>query len=321
MDQDDVEIVVPEKFSYIFFKREKISESQKEFAGMALPNEMQYDLCKESGLLTVDNGATSTLSNSLFNMRSVQGCSVPINLAGRGMSIKATHSGLKTYYIKDATGAVHKCTTKAYFVPDLEQDLLAGRALINASYRVILDKDPKISGIFPVTNGNIDQATGLPFVDSEDLFFVETIPLSETQFKSISGYSSWHRRLGHAPMETIRDTIQHSIGLEELTKTTFDREEQCPACMVGKAHLEIRPRSRVHATRPLERVYMDIMSSSVTSMEGYKHALVIADDASMYRWVYGLTDKSKANDMARKWICDIAELRVRHVLQILIRDT
>ena len=39
MDQDDVEIDVPEKFSYIFFKREKFSESKKEFAG--IPNEMQ----------------------------------------------------------------------------------------------------------------------------------------------------------------------------------------------------------------------------------------------------------------------------------------
>ena len=63
---------------------------------------------------------------------------------------------------------------------------------------------------------------------------------------------------------------------------------------------------------------MDIMTSSV--MEEYKNSLVIADDASMYRWVYGLKDKSEANDMARKWICDIAELRARQVLQILIRD-
>ena len=319
-NQDESEIVVPERFSHIFFRKERFVDSLEEFAGMALPTQMQYDLSQESGLLTVDNGATSTLSNSLFNMKSVQQCSVPISLAGRGMSIKATHSGFKTYYIKDITGAVHPCTTKSYYVPDLEQDLLAGRSLINAKYRVILDKDPKISGIFPVTNGEIDPSTGIPFVDSEGLFFVETVPISETQFKSISGYASWHRRLGHAPMATIRDTIPHAIGLEALKNTTFNPEEYCPACMLGKSHLEIRPRSREHAIRPLERVYMDIITSSVVSMEGFKYALVIVDDASMYRWVYGLTDKSKANDAARKWICDIADLRARHVLQILIRD-
>ena len=82
------------------------------------------------------------------------------------------------------TGAIHKCTTKAFFVPDLQSDLLGGRALVTANYRVILDKDPKVSGIFPVTNGGIDPATGLPFIDSsEGLFFVENVLLSETHSK------------------------------------------------------------------------------------------------------------------------------------------
>ena len=89
------------------------------------------------------------------------------------MSIKATRSGYKTYYIKDATGAIEKCTTASFYVPDLQQDLLAGRALSKAGYRVILDKDPRISGIFPVTNGDIDSATVLPFLDSEGLFFMK----------------------------------------------------------------------------------------------------------------------------------------------------
>ena len=37
---------------------------------------------------------------SLFNMSHVQQCSVKINLAGKAMTIKATHSGYKSYYIK-----------------------------------------------------------------------------------------------------------------------------------------------------------------------------------------------------------------------------
>ena len=47
---------------------------------------------------------------------------------------------------------------------------------------------------------------------------------------------------------------------------------------------------------------MDIMSSLVTSVEGYNYALIIVDDASIYRWIYGLKDKNEANDAARKWI-------------------
>ena len=87
-----------------------------------------------------------------------------------------------------------------------------------------------------------------------------------------------------------------------------------------EAHLEIRPQSREHAKNPLERVYMDMMSSVTPLIEGYINALVIVDDALMYRWVYGLKEKSDANAAARKWICDIANIRARDVLQILIRD-
>ena len=50
-----------------------------------------------------------------------------------------------------------------------------------------------------------------------------------------------------------------------------------PACIVGKAHQEIRPWSREHAQQPLKRVYMDIMSSSVTSNERFNYALINAD--------------------------------------------
>ena len=178
------------------------------------------------------------------------------------------------------TVAIHKCTTKEFFVPDLQSDLLGGSAPVTANYRVILDKDPKISGFFPVTNGKIDPAIGLPFLDSsEGLFFVETVPFSETQFKKRSGYSLWHWRLGHCPKQTIRDTIQHAKGIEELSKESFDKDEQCPACVIGTAHLEIRQRSKEHAKNPLERVYMDMMSSPIPSIAFYNYAFVVVDDA------------------------------------------
>ena len=58
-----------------------------EFAGMAKPNiaSANYDLDKGSKTLMVDNGATTTLSNSLINMSNVQQCSVKISLAGKEM--------------------------------------------------------------------------------------------------------------------------------------------------------------------------------------------------------------------------------------------
>ena len=37
-------------------------------------------------------------------------------------------------------------------------------------------------------------------------------------------------------MQTICDTISHAKGIEELSKASFGPNQQCPACMVGKAH-------------------------------------------------------------------------------------
>jgi hypothetical protein len=84
--------------------------------------------------------------------------------------------------------------------------------------------------------------------------------------------------------------------------------------------LQPYPGSKEHAKRPLERVYMDIMTSSVTSIEGYDYALIITDDASMCRWAYGLETEDEANAMARKWKADMADIRDRHKLEVIIRD-
>lgn len=165
---DDEDIAVSQKFKHIFRSTEK--ESEQLFAGMALPTDQNYDLDKEPGLLTVDNGATTTLTRSLFNMSDVEPKAIKIHLAGEGMHIKTTHVGRKTYYVRDVTGSIRPVTTKAFYAPELNQNLLSGRSLINARYRVILDLDPKVAGIFPVVNGQIDAATGIPFADFSRTF-------------------------------------------------------------------------------------------------------------------------------------------------------
>jgi hypothetical protein len=146
----------------------------------ALSTNKVYDLSKERGLLVVYHGGTRTLTKSLMIMSNVQRETVPIQLAGDGMSIKSTHSGDKTYYAVDATGAIRPITTKEFNVPDLEQDLLAGSALVMSKFRIMMDEAQSTSGFFPVVNNKTDQATGFPFADSDGLFYIETVPLSES---------------------------------------------------------------------------------------------------------------------------------------------
>ena len=51
--------------------------------------------------------------------------------------------------------------------------------------------------------------------------------------------------------------------------------------MVGKSTLEKKPERLETALRPLERVNMDCYSSSITSIEGYNHAVIFTDRAAV----------------------------------------
>ena len=90
--------------------------------------------------------------------------------------------------------------------------------------------------------------------------------------------------------------------------------------MIGKSTLEDLPKLKDRATKPLWQVNMDSFSSSVTSIEGYNHAVVIADCNTGYRWLYGMKVKSDMLKVVKKWYSDIADLRQKHKLVVVMRD-
>jgi hypothetical protein len=91
----------------------------------------------------------------------------------------------------------------------------------------------------------------------------------------------------HCSHQSIKATIFHATGLEEMENKKVD----CASCMVAKATLQPNPHRKDRAVLSLERVYMDLLSCGVTSLEGYDHTIVITDDAtnadpvSMSLWV------------------------------------
>ena len=58
--------------------------------------------------------------------------------------------------------------------------------------------------------------------------------------------------------ENIRKTIPFSIGLDELKSHRFDPHEKCPACMMGKSHLNNKQGRKERSNKPLAEVYVDI---------------------------------------------------------------
>ena len=90
--------------------------------------------------------------------------------------------------------------------------------------------------------------------------------------------------------------------------------------MLGKAHLEDFPQRRKKVVPPLYQINMDSFSSSVKSIEGFFHAVVIVDNHSGYQWIYGMKTKDEMINVVKQWYSDIADLRAKHKLLIVMRD-
>jgi hypothetical protein len=64
----------------------------------------------------------------------------------------------------------------------------------------------------------------------------------------------------------------------------------------------------------------DLISSSVTSIEGYNYCAVLTDDCSEYRWAYALKTKDEFIDVVKQWYAEIADLREKYQLLVVMRD-
>jgi hypothetical protein len=90
--------------------------------------------------------------------------------------------------------------------------------------------------------------------------------------------------------------------------------------MIGKSTLEDFPTLRSRVDRPLKQVNIDSLSSSVESIEGYSHAVVIVDCNSGYRWLYGMKTKDDMLKVIKKWYSDISDILEKHDLVVVMRD-
>ena len=113
---------------------------------------------------------------------------------------------------------------------------------------------------------------------------------------------TWHRRLGHLKETRLRRLLKDSLDI------TFpmDRMQRCEPCKRGTIVRHNYKGPATRATKPLQRIYMDV-GGSVTSTDkkgpkaAYRFWLAIVDDYSRYRWVFLIKHKSDVNQTFRDW--------------------
>ena len=272
--------------------------------------------------ICTDCCASMTITGSLANTTDVQAKSVIVDMAESGTSMNATHTCMKTYFVKNRTGEVVTITTPALYVKSVHQDLLSGKACNRANIRIILDEDPDISGLYPLDEKkqqHIEES--IPFIsEPTDLYLLKIEEMDWRKFHATNGYDLWHRRLMHCPNRNIRESIQHTKGMEKLLKYRFNDHDKCPSCMIGKSTKQDTPGPIKRATKPFEKVTFDLIISSVTSIEGFNAAALYVDDASAFKWLYGLKSKDEALNAAQRWMAETSQLREKYPLYVVMRD-
>ncbi len=83
--------------------------------------------------------------------------------------------------------------------------------------------------------------------------------------------------------QNIRESISCAIGMESLIGQKYELHVRCPSCMIGIATLDDSPSLKSKVVPPFYQLNMDSFSSSVKSVEGYLHAVVLIDNQTASR--------------------------------------
>jgi hypothetical protein len=99
--------------------------------------------------------------------------------------------------------------------------------------------------------------------------------------------TTWHRHFGHPGPDVLS-----SLSWSSFIHCTSNKHEFCHACQLDK-HTRLPFHSSSHrAEYPFNLIHLDLWTSPVVSVSGYKYYLVILDDSTHYLWTFPLKLKS-----------------------------
>lgn len=130
----------------------------------------------------------------------------------------------------------------------------------------------------------------------------------------------WHERFGHISHQKIKDMAKSNV-VEGLVLKQGPDVVQCNHCALNKGH------SASHASRSTERTAMPgaalhfdtVGPIREASLRGSKYFVLCKDEATDYRMVAFVSDKSLISDEVKKMICQ-AELQTKQKVLRVISD-
>jgi transposase InsO family protein len=113
----------------------------------------------------------------------------------------------------------------------------------------------------------------------------------------------WHRRLAHVGMRNLHK-LQKDGHILGLTNIVSEKDRPYGACQarkqVGTHH---HAKNIMTTIRPLEMLHRDLLGPvAYISIGGNKYGFVIVDDYSRFTWVFFFQDKSKTQEVVKKFL-------------------
>lgn len=146
--------------------------------------------------------------------------------------------------------------------------------------------------------------------DLEGVLFIQELPENESKslpiaapgvsrIQNTSSAQRWHERLGHVGQRILKETAQHSIGLEgiELSDLTT-----CETCHLSKAQRFVSREPRPIPCEPLDEVFIDTIGKLTAALNGVQYAVLLTDAKTRMRWIITTKTKDEIADLLVKWI-------------------
>lgn len=123
-----------------------------------------------------------------------------------------------------------------------------------------------------------------------------------------------HYRLGHMSEAYMKTLISKGDvkGLpKSFTPLPKELHSSCEPCIEAKTQAKPHPNMRSRATRPLEKVHVDLVGPLPTTLRGERYWLTIVDDYSRHGWTVLLHTKDQAKLRIIEWIA-LQERQTQH---------
>lgn len=259
----------------------------------------------------LDSGASQHMSCHLVWFDEYKELDEKSNIKiGNGELIQAVGVGSIKILAFDGVNWNKRIIGDVLYVPRLCTNLFSQSRVLDNNFSLVSDKNEvkfkegeRVAAIAIRKGGLFRMLFKMEQSETQSFWVAKVMTLKE-----------WHERLGHQNSNYVRNFLKKN-------QVKFVNEEyECEACVYGKMHRLVFPRSESRAKECGDLVHADVWGPTRTeSIGGSRFFLLLKDDFSCFRRVYFMEKKSEVYDHFMNFL-HWAEKQSGRMIKILRSD-